>query len=171
VNHSRSGIGSVSDISKMKDKSQEKNVQNINKPKISQKINNQNENKKNIENLGNIEENAKNEKKTGGKIMNGYLVRKSDNKKNIKKDNNEENEGKGDKDESEGEPDKPLDNPEEDKEPPKLDQKQFENIPCDLEKETEEIIKNMEELSKNKKEKKLKYEETIDLVKRYNNKE
>ena len=81
--------------------------------------------------------------------MIGYLVRKGDKKKNEKKDNNEENEGKGDKDESEGEQDKPLDNPEEDKEPPKLDQKQFENILCDLEKKTEEIIKNMEELSKN----------------------
>ena len=170
VKNSRSGIGSVSDISKMKDKSQEKNVQNINKPKISQKINNQNENKKCIENLGNIEENAKKEENTGGQKMIGYLVR-NDKMNNEKKDNNGGNEDKGDKDESEREPEEPVGNPEEDKEPPKLDQKQFENIPCDLEKETEEIIKNMEELSKNKKEKKLKYEETIDLVKRYNNKE
>ena len=117
-----SGIDSVSDINKMNDnKPIKKDVPKINKPKITQEMNNKNENEKSKENQGNTKEGAKIGENSGGQKMISYFVCKGDNKPSGKKDNNEgkEDDGKPPKNGEE----QISDNEGEDQESTKLDPK------------------------------------------------
>ena len=161
----KAGIGSVSDISKMKEKPKEKEVPINNKPKIPQETKNLNKNKTNTENPVKTEETDCKKEKAGINKTNVYIKEKDDQEE----DNGENNDND---DKGNDKPEQPDDNPP--TPPPKCNPEDFANIPCDIAKEAKKIIKNMEELAKNNKEKevnKLKYEDTDDLFKRYNNKE